>query len=178
MRAVAGVCPHVHRQVARLREGLATHRALVRAVAGVRENVRRQGAGLRGGLATRFAIVRTVAGVRAHVHRQVAGMRKRLATRRALVRTVTGVLVICGCDHRCLPRRPTLITPGFMVGWGLLPEALAADRHGGVVACFLSRFQCRQTGQKSGAPILKATLLATSPTGLFMGQPFSSDGCL
>jgi len=121
------------------------HTILKRAVAGVCAHVPRQVAGGREGLAARLALVRAVAGVRPQVHRHVAGLREGLAARRALA-----VLVLCGSARPFLPGRTTLIFPGCMFGRGILPVALAADRHRGVVArgsLGLESFGCRQTGQ-------------------------------
>jgi len=77
--AVAGMGAHVSRQVARLREGLAAGGAGVGAVAGMGAHVYRQAAGLREGLAAGGTGVDAVASMGAHVSRQVAGLREGLA---------------------------------------------------------------------------------------------------
>jgi len=77
--------------------------------------------------------MRAVAGVRPHVRRQDAGPVEGLVAQRALA-----VLVLCGPDHPFLPQRPTLILSGTPLSSGLLPAALAPERHGGVVAFPLS----------------------------------------
>ena len=79
--------PHVPRQVAGLREGLAARRALVRPLPAVHPHVPPQVAEPREGLAARRALVWPLPAVYPHVYSQVAGLQEHFAALRALVRS-------------------------------------------------------------------------------------------